>query len=85
VIVLWVSALTHNTAQSFGMTDTQIFAFLVMPFLSALTCSMVFVSSRTTKPKKSADPPKPVIRPNAYMRKSCKRSTSVRQTDAIED
>jgi hypothetical protein len=32
------------------MTDSQIFAFLVMPFLSILTCSMVFVSSRNTRP-----------------------------------
>jgi hypothetical protein len=26
------------------MTDSQIFAFVVMPFLFILTCSMVFVS-----------------------------------------
>jgi Na+-transporting methylmalonyl-CoA/oxaloacetate decarboxylase gamma subunit len=67
------------------MTDTQIFAFLVMPFLFVLICSMVFFGSQTRKSDKAADPPKPVIRPNAYMRKPRKRSTSVRQTDAIED
>jgi len=46
------------------MTDTQIFTFLVIPFLFALSCSMVFVSSQTMKSKKPADPPVPVTRPN---------------------
>jgi hypothetical protein len=67
------------------MTDPQIFAFLVMPFLSVLTCSMVFFSSRTTQSHKPADPPKPVTRPHGYMRQPRQRSTSVRQTDAAED
>ena len=51
------------------MTDSQIFAFLVMPFLFILTCSMVFVSSRNTRSQEPADPPKPVTRPNSYTRK----------------
>jgi hypothetical protein len=67
------------------LTDTQIFAFLVLPFLFVLTCSMVFFSSRTTQSDKPADPPKPVTRPNTYTRQPRKRSTSVRQTDAAED
>jgi hypothetical protein len=77
--------LPHYTAQSFEMTDTQIFIFLVMPFLFVLTCTMVFFSSRTTKSEKPADPPVPVIRPNAYMRKPRKRATSAKQADAAED
>ena len=80
-----MSALTHYTAQSFEMTDTQIFTFLVMPFLFVLTCTMVFFSSRTTKSEKPADPPVPVIRPNAYMRKPRERATSAKQADAAED
>ncbi len=54
------------------MTDTQIFAFLVMPFLFVLTCSMVFVSGWKMQPRKPADPPKPVTGPNSYVRKSRK-------------
>ncbi len=62
------------------MTDPQIFAFLVMPFLFALSCSMVFFSSRTMKSKKPADPPVPVTRPNSYTRKSRNKIT-VSQVD----
>jgi Na+-transporting methylmalonyl-CoA/oxaloacetate decarboxylase gamma subunit len=51
------------------MTDTQIFTFLVMPFLFVLTCSMVFVGSRTTRSQKPADPPKPVTKPTSNTRK----------------
>ncbi len=57
------------------MTDTQIFAFLVMPFLFVLTCSMVFFSSRTTQSDKPADLPKPVTKPTADIRKSRQRQT----------
>ena len=60
----------HSTAQFFEMTDTQIFIFLVMPFLFVLTCSMVFFSSRTPKRReKPADSPEPGTRPNTYIRK----------------
>jgi hypothetical protein len=62
------------------MTDTQIFTFLVIPFLFALSCSMVFVSSRTMKSKKPADPPVPVTKPNSYTRKSRKK-IAVSQVD----
>jgi hypothetical protein len=62
------------------MTDTQIFTFLVIPFLFALSCSMVFFSSRTMKSNKPADPPVPVARPNSYTRKSRKKIT-VSQVD----
>ena len=41
------SALPHSTTQFIEITDTQIFPFLVMPFLSILTCSMVFFSHET--------------------------------------
>ena len=39
------------------MTDPQIFAFLVMPFLFLLTCSMVFFSHERRKPEEPVDPP----------------------------
>jgi Na+-transporting methylmalonyl-CoA/oxaloacetate decarboxylase gamma subunit len=67
------------------MTDTQIFAFLVMPFLFALTCRMVFVSSRAMRSQKSADPPKPVSKPNADTRKSRQRRTVTEHAHAAED
>ena len=66
------------------MTDTQIFALLVMPFLFVLTCSMVFFSREKTKPKQPADLPKPV-RPNSSTHQPRKRSTAAKQTDAAED
>ena len=62
------------------MTNTQIFSFLVMPFLLVLTCSMVFFSSRDIKPRKPADPPEPVTRPNSYTRKPRKK-INVSQAD----
>jgi hypothetical protein len=62
------------------MTAQQIFAFLVMPFLLVLSCSMVFLSSRTMESKKPADPPVPVTKPNSYTRKSRKKIT-VSQVD----
>jgi hypothetical protein len=71
--VLRAAAVPHPITQFFGMTDPQIFTFLVMPFLLVLTCSMVFFSSRKIKPRKPADPPEPVIRPNSYTRKPRKR------------
>ena len=67
------------------MTDTQIFSFLVMPFLFVLTCSMVFFSSKRTKPDKPVDPPAPVTRPTSYTRKPRKQLTSAKQADAVED
>jgi hypothetical protein len=78
--VLRAAAVPHSITQLIGMTDPQIFAFLVMPFLLVLSCSMVFVSSRTMKSKKPADPPVPVTRSNPYTRKSRKKIT-VSQVD----
>ena len=83
--VLRAAAVPHRITQFVGMTDPQIFTFLVMPFLLVLTCSMVFFSSRTTKSEKPADPPVPVTRPNTYTRKPRKRAASAKQNDAIED
>jgi Na+-transporting methylmalonyl-CoA/oxaloacetate decarboxylase gamma subunit len=60
------------------MTDPQIFAFLVMPFLFVLTCSMVFVSSQNTRSQKPADPPKPVARPNSYARNPRQKRTAAK-------
>jgi hypothetical protein len=74
--MLRVAAATSGTRQSFGMTDIQIFAFLVMPFLFVLSCSMVFFSRERRKPKESVDPPKPLTSPNTYTRKPRKRSAS---------
>ena len=62
--MLRVAAATSGTRQSIGMTDIQIFAFLVMPFLFILSCSMVFFSRERRKPKESVDPPKPLTSPN---------------------
>jgi hypothetical protein len=83
--MLRVAAATSGTRQSIGMTDIQIFAFLVMPFLFVLSCSMVFFSRERRKPKGSVDPPKPVTSPNTYTRKARKRSASAKQADATED
>jgi len=65
------------------MPDPQIFAFLVMPFLFVLTYSMVFVSSRTMRSQKPADPFKPVTKPTADTRKSRQRRTVAKH--AAED
>jgi hypothetical protein len=78
--VLRAAAVPHRITQFVGMTDTQIFTCLVMPFLFTLSCSIVFFSSRTMKSKKPADPPVPVTRPNSYTRKSRKKIT-VSQVD----
>ncbi|ANY82733.1 hypothetical protein BB934_31250 (plasmid) [Microvirga ossetica] len=67
------------------MTDPQIFAFLVTPFLFVLTSSMVFYSHERSKPEEPVDPPEPVTRPSAYTRKPRKRSPSSTQADATED
>jgi len=67
------------------MTNTQIFAFLVMPILFVLTCSMVFFSGARTKSEQPADPPEPVTRPKVYTRKPRKRGTAVQHADAAED
>jgi hypothetical protein len=48
--MLGAAALPHRTKQFAGMTDPQIFAFLVMPILLIMTCSMMFFSSRNIKP-----------------------------------
>lgn len=74
-----------GTTQSIAMTDPQIFAFLVMPFLFVLTCSMVFFSRERTKPGQPADPPEPVTRPKAYTRKPRKRGSAAKQADKAED
>jgi hypothetical protein len=78
--VLRAAAFPHRTKQFVGMTDPQIFTFLVMPFLLVMTCSMVFFSSRNIKPRKPADPAEPVTRPNSYTRKPRKR-INVSQAD----
>jgi hypothetical protein len=83
--VLKAAALPHRITQFVGMTDTQIFTLLVMPFLFVLTCSMVFFSRRTTKSEKPAEPPVPVTKPNTYTRKPRKRAASAKQTDATGD
>jgi hypothetical protein len=75
---LRASAVLHRITQFVGMTDTQIFTVLVMPFLLVLTCSMVFFSSRTMKLKKPADPSVLVTRPNSYARKPRKTITASR-------
>jgi hypothetical protein len=67
------------------MTDTQIFAFLVMPFLFVLTCSMVFFSHGRTKPDQAANPPEPVTGPNTYIRRPRKKQAGVKQTGPAED
>jgi hypothetical protein len=67
------------------MTDPQIFAFLVMPFLFILTCSMVFVGNRNTRSQEPADPPKPVTRSNSYARKPHRQRRAARQADVAED
>jgi len=77
--------LSHSTTQSVGMTDSQIFAFLVMPFLFALTCSMVFVCTRNTRSHEPADPLKSVTRPNSSARKARRQRRIDRQADATED
>jgi hypothetical protein len=77
--------LSHSTIQSVGMTDPQIFCFLVMPFLFILSCSMVFVSSKRMKLEKRADPPKSATKPTSYTRKPRKKPTSAKQTDAAQD
>ena len=67
------------------MTDTQIFAFLVMPFLFILTCSMVIFGSRKTEAEKPANSPEPVARPNSYTRKSRRQQTASKRADAAKD
>jgi hypothetical protein len=67
------------------MTDTQIFAFVVMPFLFILTCSMVFVSREKQKPEEPASPPGPVTGPRVYTRKPRKRQTSIGPADSAEN
>ncbi len=77
-IVPRASALSHSNTQSVGMTDPQIFAFLVPPFLFVLTCSMVFFSTKRMKPDKPVGPPASVIRPAFYTRKPRKHLTSAK-------
>jgi hypothetical protein len=67
------------------MTDPQIFAFLVMPFLFVLTCSMVFCSSRKTESDKPADPPEPVTKSNSFTRKPRKQQLANRRTGSRQD
>jgi hypothetical protein len=67
------------------MTDPQIFAFLVMPFLFVLTCSMVFCSIRKTESDKPADPPEPATKSSSYTRKSRKQQLANRRTGSRQD
>jgi hypothetical protein len=83
--VLRATAVPHCITQFVGMTDTQIFTFLMMPFLLVLTCSMVFCSSRKIKPRKPTDPPMSITRSNSYVRKPRDRSASAKQTGTTED
>ena len=76
---------THSTTRSIGMTDTQIFAFLVMPFLFVLSCGAVFFRREGRKPEEPVTPSKPVTRPNTYTRKPRNRSSSTKRADKAED
>ncbi len=67
------------------MTDTQIFALLVMPFLFVLTCSTVFVSSRKTRSGKPTDQTMPVTKPNSYTRKPRRQRTAIKPIKAAEN
>jgi hypothetical protein len=67
------------------MTDPQIFAFLVMPFLFTLTCSMVFFSSRETESDKPADPPEPATKSSSYTRKPRKQQPAKGRTGSPQD
>jgi hypothetical protein len=67
------------------MTDTQIFTFLVMPFLLVLTCSRVFFSSREIKSRKPTDPLASITGSNAYVRKPRNQSASAKRTGMTED
>jgi hypothetical protein len=80
-----VAAVPHRITQFIGMTDTQIFTFLVMPFLFVLTCSIVFFSSREIKSRKPTDPPISITRSNSYVRKPRNLSASAKQTGTTED
>jgi hypothetical protein len=66
------------------MTDLQIFAFLVMPFLFVLTCSLVFFSSRNTEADKPADPPEPMTKPTSYTRRSRKQQNAHKRAGTAE-
>ena len=67
------------------MTDTQIFLFLVMPFLAILTGSMVFFSQEPKRRDKAADSPEPRTSPNTYIRKPRKKPRAVKHADVAED
>jgi hypothetical protein len=67
------------------MTDPQIFAYLVMPFLAILTGSMVFFSQEPKRRDKAADPPEPRTSPNTDIRKPRKKPTAVKHADVAED
>ncbi|MBA1156005.1 hypothetical protein [Microvirga mediterraneensis] len=80
-----MAPFTGRATRFMEMSDTQIFAFLVMPFLLVLCCSAVFFSREGTKPEKPVAPPEPVTRPNTYTRKPRKRSPSAKRPEAVED
>jgi hypothetical protein len=67
------------------MTDPQIFAFLVMPFLFVLTCSMVFFSSREAESDKPTDPPEPAAKSGSYTRKPRMQQLANRRTGSRQD
>jgi hypothetical protein len=67
------------------MTGSQIFAFLVMPLLLILSCSMVFCSYGRKKPENPVDPPKSATTPASYTHKPRKKPKSAKQTDAAQN
>ena len=67
------------------MTDTQIFLFLVLPFLAVLTGSMVCFSQERKRPDEAADPPEPRTSPNTDIRKPRKKPRAVKHADVAED
>ncbi len=77
--------MSHSDTQSVGVTDSQIVAFLVLPFLFVPTCSMVFFSTKRMKPDKPVDPPASVTRPAFYTRKPRQHLASAEQADGAED
>jgi hypothetical protein len=83
--MLRVAAINHSIPQFIGMTDPQIFAFLVMPFLFGLTCSMVWFSGRKAEADKPADPPEPATTSNSYPCKPRKQQLAKRRTGSPQD
>jgi hypothetical protein len=80
-----MAAFNYSIPQFIRMTDPQIFAFLVMPFLFVLTCSMVFFSSRETESDKPTNPPEPAAKSSSYTRKPRKQQLANRRAGSPQD